>query len=129
MIVESISTAYRPEGTSSQISVLLYDQHHRACAAQISFSRDANSSVLVHLLQIMWSHNFYVQLATKVLLQKLQTSSDFVQFSSVITYLICVLLLSKLEFVIFYVHGSVHHNIFYEITNRCSYMQSILFHC
>ena len=29
----------------------------------------------------------------------------------------------------FYVYGSVHHNIFYEITNRCSYMQSILFHC
>jgi hypothetical protein len=31
--------------------------------------------------------------------------------------------------IIFYVYGSVHHNIFYEITNRCSYMQSILFHC
>jgi hypothetical protein len=31
--------------------------------------------------------------------------------------------------VVFYVYGSVHHNIFYEITNRCSYMQSILFHC
>ena len=30
---------------------------------------------------------------------------------------------------VFYVNGSVHHNIFYEITNRCSYMQSILFHC
>ena len=30
---------------------------------------------------------------------------------------------------VFYVYGSVHHNIFYEITNRCSYMQSILFHC
>ena len=29
----------------------------------------------------------------------------------------------------FYVYGSLHHNIFYEITNRCSYMQSILFHC
>jgi len=29
----------------------------------------------------------------------------------------------------FYVYGSVHHNIFYEITNRCNYMQSILFHC
>jgi len=29
----------------------------------------------------------------------------------------------------FYVYGSVHHNIFYEITNRCSYMQSNLFHC
>ena len=29
----------------------------------------------------------------------------------------------------FYVYGSVHHNIFHEITNRCSYMQSILFHC
>ena len=28
----------------------------------------------------------------------------------------------------FYVYGSVHHNIFYEITNRCSYMQSNLFH-
>ena len=26
---------------------------------------------------------------------------------------------------IFYVYGSVHHNILYEITNRCSYMQSI----
>ena len=37
----------------------------------------------------------------------------------------------KLEvtLVLFYVYGSVHHNIFYEITNRCSYMQSILFHC
>ena len=34
-----------------------------------------------------------------------------------------------LTFCIFYVYGSVHHNIFYEITNRCSYMQSILFHC
>jgi len=30
---------------------------------------------------------------------------------------------------LFYVYGSVHHNIFFEITNRCSYMQSILFHC
>ena len=29
----------------------------------------------------------------------------------------------------FYVYGSVHHNILYEITNRCSYMYSILFHC
>ena len=29
--------------------------------------------------------------------------------------------------VAFYVYGSMHHNIFYEITNRCSYMQSILF--
>jgi len=29
----------------------------------------------------------------------------------------------------FYVYGSVRHNIFYEITNRCSYIQSILFHC
>jgi len=29
----------------------------------------------------------------------------------------------------FYVYGSVHHNIFYEITNRCSSMQSFLFHC
>ena len=29
----------------------------------------------------------------------------------------------------FYVYGSVHHDIFYEITKRCSYMQSILFHC
>ena len=27
---------------------------------------------------------------------------------------------------VFYVYGSVHHNIFYEITNICSYMQSIL---
>ena len=34
-----------------------------------------------------------------------------------------------LVFSAFYVYGSVHHNIFYEITNRCSYMQSILFHC
>jgi hypothetical protein len=40
---------------------------------------------------------------------------------------------SQLVFVItdklnvsFYAYGSVHHNIFYEITNRCSYMQSIL---
>jgi hypothetical protein len=23
---------------------------------------------------------------------------------------------------LFYVYGSVHHNIFYEITNRCSYI-------
>jgi len=29
----------------------------------------------------------------------------------------------------YYVYGSVHHNIVYEITNKCSYMQSILFHC
>ena len=28
---------------------------------------------------------------------------------------------------LFHVYGSVHHN--YEITNICSYMQSILFHC
>jgi hypothetical protein len=28
----------------------------------------------------------------------------------------------------FYVFGFVHHNIFCEITNRCSYKQSILFH-
>ena len=33
------------------------------------------------------------------------------------------------ELGIFYVYGSVHHNIFYEITNRCIHMQSILFHC
>ena len=33
------------------------------------------------------------------------------------------------DFMSFYVYGSVHHNIFYEITNRCSYMHSILFHC
>ena len=33
------------------------------------------------------------------------------------------------EGILSYVYGSVHHNIFYEITNRCSYMQSILFHC
>ena len=26
-------------------------------------------------------------------------------------------------FEVFYVYGSVHHNIFYEITNRCSYMR------
>ena len=31
-------------------------------------------------------------------------------------------------FALFYVYGSVHHNIFHEITNRCSYMQSILFY-
>ena len=30
---------------------------------------------------------------------------------------------------IYYVYCSVYHNIFYEITNRCSYMQSIVFHC
>jgi len=30
---------------------------------------------------------------------------------------------------IFYVYGSVHPKIIYEITNRYSYMQSILFHC
>jgi hypothetical protein len=30
---------------------------------------------------------------------------------------------------LFLVYGSVHHNIFCEISNRCSYMQSILFHC
>ena len=36
---------------------------------------------------------------------------------------------SMLSFHLFYVYGSVHNNIFYEITNRCSYMQSILFHC
>jgi len=35
----------------------------------------------------------------------------------------------NINFHLFYVYGSVHHNIFYEITNRCSYMQSILFHC
>ena len=29
----------------------------------------------------------------------------------------------------FYVYGSVHRNIFYETTNRGSYMQSNLFHC
>jgi len=29
----------------------------------------------------------------------------------------------------FYGYGSVHHYTFYEITNRCNYMQSILFHC
>jgi len=33
------------------------------------------------------------------------------------------------NYTVFYVYGSVHHNIFYEITIRCSYMQSILFHC
>ena len=36
---------------------------------------------------------------------------------------------AKLQENVFYVYGSVHHNIFYEINNRCSYMQSILFHC
>ena len=30
---------------------------------------------------------------------------------------------------VFFIYGSVHHNIFYEITNRCRYMQSILFQC
>ena len=35
----------------------------------------------------------------------------------------------KKEIASFYVYGSVHHNMFYEITNRCSYMQTILFHC
>ena len=35
----------------------------------------------------------------------------------------------NLFYVYVYVYGSVHRNIFYEITNRCSYMQSILFHC
>jgi len=35
----------------------------------------------------------------------------------------------ELFYVFFYVYGSVHHNIFYEVTNRYSYMQSILFHC
>jgi len=36
-------------------------------------------------------------------------------------------LLSKSE--LSYVYGFVYHNIFYEITKRCSYMKSILFHC
>ena len=31
--------------------------------------------------------------------------------------------LSEEQKAVFYVYGSVHHNIFYEITNRCSYMQ------
>ena len=38
-------------------------------------------------------------------------------------------LIQSRYYTFFYVYGSVHHNIFYEITNRCSYMQSILFHC
>jgi len=29
---------------------------------------------------------------------------------------------SVIKFFLFYVYGSVHHNIFYEIINRCSYM-------
>ena len=29
----------------------------------------------------------------------------------------------------FYVFGSVYHNLFFYITNRCSCLQSILFHC
>jgi hypothetical protein len=36
---------------------------------------------------------------------------------------------NKLVKFVLYAYGSVHHNIFYEITNRCSYMQSTLFHC
>ena len=39
------------------------------------------------------------------------------------------LLGSLYRFRMFYVYGSVHHNIFYEITNRCSYMQSNLCLC
>jgi len=68
---------------------------------QISFSKDANSLVLVHFLPFMWSHNFTVQLATKVLLDRLQTSTDLVQFSSVSTCLLRVLLLSKIAYVMF----------------------------
>ena len=34
---------------------------------------------------------------------------------------------TQLHLTFFFVYGSVHHNIFYEITNRCSYMHSILF--
>ena len=41
----------------------------------------------------------------------------------------CSLVGRQQLFFAFYVYGSVHHNIFYEITNRCSYVQSILFHC
>ena len=68
---------------------------------QKSFSKDANSSVLVHFLPIMWSHNFSVQLATKVLLERLQVSTDLVQFSSVSTFVLRVPLLSKIELLLY----------------------------
>jgi hypothetical protein len=42
---------------------------------------------------------------------------------------ICMSWKTLQDLALFYLYGSVHHNIFYEITNRCSYMQSILFHC
>jgi len=35
----------------------------------------------------------------------------------------------KWNIALFYVYGFVHHNTLYEITNRCSYVQSILFQC
>ena len=57
-------------------------------------------------------------------------------FLSISPSLLCLSPLSPGEYLCplttyphFYVYSSVHHNIFYEITNRCSYMQSILFHC
>jgi len=40
-----------------------------------------------------------------------------------------LVLISDKVCTVFYVYGSVDLNIFYEITNRCSSMQSILFHC
>jgi hypothetical protein len=68
---------------------------------QKSFSKDAKSSVLVHLLPIIWSHNFSVQLAMKVLLEKLQVSTDLVQLPSVSTFPLRVPLLSKIELLLY----------------------------
>ena len=46
-----------------------------------------------------------------------------------IKYLSCYHRKLTLKDNLFYIYGSVHHNLFFEMTNRCSCLQSILFHC
>ena len=71
----------------------------------------------------------------KYINQKLQVERIFYILAKAFDSMNHEILLAELHFCRirgvseYYVYCSVHHNIFYEITNRFSYMQSILFHC
>ena len=76
------------------------------------------------------------QIGTAIVQSELQTITPFrLDCPDVVSLVVDTLLGNgfgspiQIQFQLFYVYGSVHHNIFYEITNRCSYMQAILFHC
>ena len=80
-------------------------------------------------------HTFFLALIKKPCRQLLAkpTASQFPDgnhlHAVIINFLPLAITLPNKEGKSIYVYGFVHHNIFYEITNRCSYMQSILFHC